>query len=387
MISSSELTQSIREEADRLGFHLVGITTPDPPPHLDAFEQWLDEGRHGQMEWMASNRARQRRANPRLILSECQSIVVLGIRHDTPSSDSTEMSKENGKVASYAWGEDYHDVIPDRLAKIVSFIEGKLGHSIPNRCYTDTGPILEREIAQRAGLGWIGKNTNLINPKIGSYFLLAEILLGIELIPDTPFPKDQCGSCTRCIEACPTDCILPNRTIDANRCISYLTIEHRGIIPVELRQKIDDWIFGCDICQEVCPWNQRFSPPQGDSAFQPRFGLARPTLMDELALSPEAFNRKFKGNPVKRTKRRGYLRNVAIAFGNSPQRDAIQILAKALSDPEPLVRGHAAWALGQIGGDEAMLALKTALQTEGDEQVRAEIQQSLTTSKDTELTA
>jgi len=387
MVSSSKLTQNIKNEAYRLGFHLVGVTTPDPPAHLSTYEHWLAAGRHAHMEWMASDRARQRRANPRLILPECQSILVLGILYSpsppTPLPEG-EGRRGEGRVASYAWGDDYHDVIPGRLHELVSFIEEKTGQTIPNRCYTDTGPILERELAQRAGLGWIGKNTNLINPKIGSYFLLAEILLGIELVPDNPIEHDHCGSCSRCIEACPTDCILPNRTIDANRCISYLTIEHRGAFPVELRQKVSDWVFGCDICQQVCPWNQRFAPPKGDPAFDPRLGVARPSLRDELSLSPEAFNRKFKGNPVKRTKRRGYLRNVAVALGNSPGTNAVQILAKALYDNEPLVRGHAAWALGQIGGDEAINALETTLKSEDDDFVYSEIQQSLSTSKDIE---
>ena len=376
MISAHELTQSLKDEAYRLGFHLAGITTPDPPPHLDTYERWLAAGYHGQMTWMATERARQRRANPRLILPECKSILVLGTLYP-PSLPPVTGGDGGGKVSSYAWGDDYHDVLPERLQSLVAWLEGVTGRSIPNRCYTDTGPILERELAQRAGLGWIGKNTNLINPKIGSYFLLAEIFLGIELVPDAPFVSDHCGSCTRCIEACPTDCILPDRTIDANRCISYLTIEHKESIPLELRSHIGNWIFGCDICQQVCPWNQSFAPPKGDLAFEPRLGVVHPSLRDELSLSPEAFKRKFKGSPIKRTKRRGYLRNVAVALGNFPDDAAVSALADALNDDEPLVRGHAAWALGQIGGDEAVGLLEAALETETDDLVTAEIQQAL----------
>ncbi len=380
MISSSELTRAIKEEAHRLGFHLVGITTPDPPSHLDTYERWLDADNHGDMAWMASERARQRRADPRLILPECRSILVLGIRHSSSLPQNSGGDGRAGRIASYAWGDDYHNVLPDRLRALVSFIEEKVGEAIPNRWYTDTGPILERELAQRAGLGWIGKNTNLINPKIGSYFLLAEVFLGIELLPDNPFIPDHCGSCTRCIDACPTECILPNRTIDANRCISYLTIEQKGFIPGELRSKMGDWIFGCDICQQVCPWNLRFSHTKGDAAFNPRSGLVQSILKDELSLSPEAFNRKFKGNPIKRTKRRGYLRNIAIALGNLKNPDAVPALADALKDFEPLIRGHAAWALGQIGGKEAIDALQSA-EVEENHSVINEILNALSLSK------
>ncbi|MBC8508939.1 MAG: tRNA epoxyqueuosine(34) reductase QueG [Anaerolineales bacterium] len=386
MNSSSELTQAVKEEARRLGFHHVGVTTPDPPSHLDTYEQWLTKDHHGDMAWMATERARQRRANPRLILPECESILMLGILYQPsplrPSPNGRGVGGE-GKIASYAWGDDYHDVLPDRLRSLVSFIEYKTGQTIPNRWYTDTGPILERELAQRAGLGWIGKNTNLINPKGGSYFLLAEILLGIELSPDEPLISDHCGSCTRCIEACPTDCILPNRTIDSNRCISYLTIELKEPIPQDLRPQIGDWIFGCDICQQVCPWNIRFSPANGDPAFEPRSGLVQLTLKDELLLSPEEFNRKFKGNPVKRTKRRGYLRNIAIALGNMGNPAAVPILSEALKDFEPLIRGHAAWALGQIGGAEATNALQFAAVVEENHVVINEIQNALSITKGT----
>ena len=211
------------------------------------------------MGWMGTGRNRQRRANPKLILPECQSILMLGIAYSP--APQPPISRGDGQVASYAWGDDYHDVLPERLQAIVTFIEAQVGHSVPNRWYTDTGPILEREIAQRAGLGWIGKNTCLINPNSGSYFLLAEIFLGIELPPDDPITSDHCGTCTRCIEACPTNCILPNRTIDANRCISYLTIEEKGPIPVDLRPQMGNWVFGCDVCQQVCPWNLTICMP------------------------------------------------------------------------------------------------------------------------------
>jgi epoxyqueuosine reductase len=249
-------------------------------------------------------------------------------------------------VAAYAWGDDYHTVFPPRLKELVTFIEEQVGHSVPNRYYTDTGPLLERDLAQRAGLGWIGKNTCLINPKQGSYFLLAEILLDLELEPDLPFSTDYCGTCTRCIQACPTECILPDRTIDARRCISYLTIELKGDIPEEMRPMLGDWVFGCDVCQMVCPWN-RFASPEGNASFAPRPGVPTPNLIRELELTPENFNRKFKNSPLKRAKRRGYLRNVAVAAGNSEDEQAIPGLEEAQNDEEELVRTHATWALGK----------------------------------------
>ena len=342
------LKQATLAEARRLGFVLAGVTVPDPPPHWAAFENWLSEGKHGTMNYLADDRSRARRANPRLVLPECKSILVLALSYPDPKTiPAQEGDSVEGRIASYAWGDDYHLVIPERLQALVAFIEQQVGHSIPNRWYTDTGPILERDLAQRAGLGWIGKNTCLINPRHGSYFVLAEILLGIELEPDPPFETDQCGSCTRCIEACPTHCILPDRTIDARHCISYLTIELKQDIPPEWRPSIGNWIFGCDICQMVCPWN-RFAAPDGDSNLVARSGVPRPNLIRELELTSEEFNHKFRGNAVIRAKPRGYLRNVAVALGNSKDRAARAALKRATKNPESIVREHAAWALEQI---------------------------------------
>jgi epoxyqueuosine reductase len=230
------------------------------------------------------------------------------------------------------------------MKELVQFIEEQVGGPVKNRYYTDTGPILERDLAQRAGIGWIGKNTCLIHPKHGSYFLLSEILLDLVLEPDPPFITDHCGTCTRCIEACPTDCILPDRTLDATRCISYLTIELKDDIPVELREKIGDWVFGCDICQMVCPWN-RFAA-EGDPAFEEKDALH--PLTEELTISTHEFNQRFKRSAVKRAKRRGYLRNVAVALGNSGDMVALPVLQNALNDEEPMMREHAQWAIEKI---------------------------------------
>lgn len=296
------------------------------------------------MRYLADETSRARRADPRLILPECQSILVLGTPYHPPSRLSASASRIQGRIAAYAWGRDYHLVLPERMKQLVAFIESQVGHPIPNRWYTDTGPILERDLAQRAGLGWIGKNTCLIHPRFGSTFFLSEILLGLELDPDLPFTADQCGTCTRCLDACPTQCIQPDRTLDARRCISYLTIENKGEIPEDLRVQMGNWVFGCDACQQACPWN-RFAP-EADAAFEKLVQLR--TLTEDLALTPKAFNRAFKDSPIQRTKRRGYLRNVSVALGNLGEESTLPALELALEDPEPLVREHAAWAIQTI---------------------------------------
>jgi epoxyqueuosine reductase len=339
-----DLKQTIKDKARRLGFSLTGVTIPDPPPHYSTFENWLAQGHHGNMDYLAAERSRTRRANPREILPECKSILVLATPYHASSRAERSDSEVEAHIASYAQGADYHDILPARMQELVQFIEEQVGGPVKNRYYTDTGPILERDLAQRAGIGWIGKNTCLINPKQGSYFFISEILLDLALEPDPPFATDHCGTCTRCITACPTQCILPNRTLDATQCISYLTIELKDDIPAELRDKIGDWAFGCDICQMVCPWN-RFAP-EGDSAFSNAH--APQTLTDELSLTLQAFNQRFKLSPVKRTKRRGYLRNIAVALGNSGDMHALPVLQNALNDDEPMIREHAQWAIDKI---------------------------------------
>lgn len=336
------------------------------------------------MDYLATERSRRCRAAPDQVLPECESILVLGIRY--PASLETQPVPQagglSGRVTSYAWGEDYHSVLAGRLEALGNFIEAKAGHSIPMHAYTDSGPILERDLAQRAGLGWIGKNTCLINPQLGSYFFLAEILLGIPLEPDQPFSVDHCGSCTRCMQACPTACILPNRTLDASRCISYLTIELKGSIPKSLRPLVGNWIFGCDICQQVCPWNSHATASRQRQPFEPAFAarvdMQQPDLTREIKLSAQAFNFRFRGSPVIRAKRSGYMRNVAVALGNSHNPAAIPGLVQALTnEPDPLVRRHAAWALGQIGGPTARRVLQQAVRNEMDPEVHLEIRDTL----------
>lgn len=372
------ITQQLKRRARELGFTLVGVTSPDPPPHLDAYQRWLESGRHGEMGYLATERAIERRADPRRVLPECKSILVLGIPYDNP----TNLPKSPdgiSRVAAYAWGEDYHEALKGRLKAIVDYVEELAGYPVPSRWYTDSGPLLERELAQRAGLGWIGKNTMLINPERGSYFLLAEILLGIDLDFDAPVTTDHCGTCRRCIDACPTNCILEDRTLDASRCISYLTIELKGPVPIELRPQMGKWIFGCDVCQMVCPWNERFAEEKGATIFAAKNSPAK--LEEEMQLGAQEFNQKFKASPVKRAKRRGYLRNVAIAMGNAGSMDTVPAMVERLTEEkEPLIRGHAAWALGQIGGEAARSELAKAAEREIDPWVSEEIQSALNAS-------
>lgn len=299
------------------------------------------------MDYLAAEHSRTRRADPKQILPECKSILVLALPYSPLNSEFKILNSEF-KISAYALGDDYHEIIPPRLKQIVEFIEEQVGHSIPNRYYTDTGHLLERELAVRAGLGWIGKNSMLIHPRAGSTFLLAEILLGIQLEPDDAPITDHCGTCTRCIDACPTQAILPTRTVDSRRCISYLTIENKGEIPEDLRPQLGNWLFGCDICQMACPWN-RFSAP-ADSALQPDSALrAQPS---DLTLSPVEFNQRFKRSPIKRAKRRGYLRNLAIALGNNGNADDLHLLEQAAKDDEPLVCEHAQWAIKKVKSEK-----------------------------------
>ena len=385
------LTQDIKNEAERLGFPLVGITTPDRPSHWATYESWLKAGRHGEMTYLATERARLCRADPLRLLPGCGAILMLGTPYrpkvePAQSVGGRASSAYMGKIASYAWGKDYHEALPRRMQTLVTFIESRLGHAIASRWYTDTGPLLERDLAQRAGLGWIGKNTCLIHPHLGSYIFLAEILLDIQLEPDPPFIPDRCGVCTRCINACPTGCILPDRTLDARRCIAYLTIELKGAVPPELRHVIDESVFGCDICQEICPWNQANAQISDSTKILDEFtgtpGIRKNELVNELLLTHGEFNRKYKDSPVKRSKRRGYLRNVVLALGNQASRrkdvSVIPLLSQVLiHDPEPLVRLSAAWSLGLFDHESTGQILATALTTENDPDVVSEIHHSL----------
>ncbi len=371
MDASSSLTVRIKAHARALGFDLVGIAPARPPEHWTFFLDWVAQGFAGEMGYLERNL--ERRGDPAQVLPGVRSILCVGMNYNTGEEGTGSGLK--GRIARYARGDDYHEVLKDRLFRLLDFIRAEGGPEVEGRVYVDTGPVLEREVAARAGVGWFGKHTGLIHKRAGSWLLLGEILLTAELDYDTP-ALDHCGTCTRCIDACPTGAILEPYVLDSRKCISYLTIEVKGAIPVEMRAQMGDWVFGCDVCQEVCPWNRK-APATEEGAFTAREGLEAPDLVELLKMDQATFGVRFKGSPIKRTKRRGLLRNAAVAMGNSGDRRAVPALVEALSDGEPLVRGHAAWALGRLGGEEARGALEAALSREGDAEARGEIERAL----------
>ena len=375
----------IATEARRLGFELVGIAPARPSTTAAQYRAWLERRYHGEMAYLARSEAVVRRQDVGRILPGVQTVVVLAANYYTAALPA-ELSDDPARAvfASYAWGDDYHDLLIPRLRQLGTAIQAQFGREAAYRAYVDTGPLLEREWAVRAGLGFVGRNTNLIHPRLGSWLFLGELLLAVKVSPGAwpgddvpPQAEGSCGNCTRCLEACPTGALVAPYVLDARRCISYLTIELKGPIPPDLRPLIGNRVFGCDICQEVCPWNRRFAQPTAEAAFQPRADAMAPHLLDLMALDDDGFRRRFRGSAIKRAKRRGLLRNVAVALGNWGDRAAIPALARALRDPEPLIRGHAAWALGRIGGPTARRHLTQALVGESDGWVRQEITQAL----------
>ncbi len=336
----------IKRHARELGFDLVGITEPDPGPHAGFYSDWLSQGYHAGMSYLARPDAVAKRADPRRIMAETRSILVVGMNYYQGQQPRTE--SPFGRVSRYAWGADYHEVLLTKLHELAQWIEGQMDEFLACRAYVDTGPVLERALGQRAGLGWIGKNTSLIHPRQGSYSFLGELLLSLDLGPDPPFTSDHCGRCTACLDACPPGALAAPRTVDARRCISYLTIEHQGAIPTSLRALLGDRVFGCDACQEVCPWNRRFAHPTSEPAFAAR----QPTLnlVEVLSLDEDAFRARFRHTPLWRARRAGLLRNAAVAAGNLRDPVLLPVLKAAGSDPELLVRQHAAWAVRRFEG-------------------------------------
>jgi epoxyqueuosine reductase len=310
MRSAAALSQLAKAQAFALGFDLVGIAALGPADTADAFDAWLAAGHAGTMDYLARG-AEARRDSRRPKPGTTHAIVVaLDYGGREPS----------GPVARYARGDDYHDVMDGRLRELHRRLERETGETILGKPYVDTGPLLERDLARRAGLGWFGKNTNLLNPALGSFFFLGALVLDLALEPDAPYEADRCGSCTRCLDACPTDALIAPRSLDATRCISYLTIEQKGEIPEALRPLVGELLYGCDICQEVCPWNVKFASHNTVPEFEPRAVLAgkdaRELARDLLAMTPEEFSAAFKGSPMKRAKLRGLKRNAAVVLGN-----------------------------------------------------------------------
>ena len=363
-MAAPTITERVKATGRRLGFDLVAVGPAGPPEHAAAFQDWLDAGHAGTMAYL--ERGRDKRVDPGGVLPGARSVVACALGY----FQGPEVEGPSG-VARYAWGEDYHTVMELRLRTLADAI-ADLAPGTVARAYVDTGPILERDLAARAGLGWVGKNTMLLHPDLGSFFFIGVVLTTAELEPDAPLP-DRCGSCTRCLDACPTGAFVDPYVLDARRCIAYLTIEHRGPIPTDLRPGIGAWTFGCDVCQDVCPWNRR-APATGETAFAPR---RHPPLAELLALDEAAYLEGFRGSPLKRARRGGLARNAAIALGNAGTPGDVPALRGALGHAEPTVRGHAAWALGRIGGGAAHGALLAARAREADAGVLEEIERAL----------
>ena len=340
-ISRTELKQQLVSFAREIGFDSCRIAPCGSAPHAEAFRNWLAEGEHGEMGYM--ERGEEKRGDPQKVLPDARSIVVFALNYFHGNPQAGDRPAATGRIARYAWGDDYHDLFKTKLDKIDEFLRKFGGHQ---KCYVDTGPVLERDHAAQAGIGWHGKSTMLIDERLGTWFFLAEVLTTLELPPDEPVPA-RCGTCERCIKACPTGAITAPHRLDARRCISYLTIELKGSIPLELRPLIGNRIFGCDDCLDACPWN-RFAQVSREAAFSARPATVGMPLRDYLSLSDDEFRLLFRNSPIKRIKRRGFLRNVCVALGNVGDSSDLAALERATADSERLIAEHAKWAIHQI---------------------------------------
>ena len=372
------LIEQIRSEALKLGFDRAGIAPISPVPHVDAYRDWIAKGYHGEMGYMARPDRVERRDNPGVILPGARAIVCVGLNYyPGPLPGDLARDASRGLIANYAWGIDYHDLMQPRLEDLAAFIRAKTGGNATTRAYVDTGPVLERAYAAAAGLGFIGKNACLIHPGMGSWLFLGEVLTDAKLAPTPKASRVDCGTCRRCLDACPTGALVAPYVLDARRCISYLTIELKGSIPRELRPLMGNRIYGCDVCQQACPWQRFASPTREQSLHAEEINRAVPPLAKLVEMDEAAFQRRYAGSPIARIGRGRLVRNAAVALGNWGDERAIEPLSKALQDVDPLVRGHAAWALGRTSGHTAYKMLQDALQRETDADVRQEIETTL----------
>lgn len=375
-MSPVELTAALKSHTQALGFGLVGVAPAVDARGAARLGEWLDRGYGGEMRYL--HERREAYAHPRHVLEGVRSVVMLGLHYRT--ADPTPVEAGQGRVARYAWGTaDYHDLIRERLHDLADHLR-QLVPTATTRGIVDTAPLLEREFAQLAGLGWVGKNTLLLSREAGSYFFLAALLTDLELAYDAPHESDHCGTCTACLDACPTDAFPQAGVLDASRCISYLTIELRDHIPAELRTGMGDWLFGCDVCQEVCPWN-RFAPVSEIAELQPLESMNPVELAELFSLSDDDFRRRFRKTPLWRPHRDGLLRNAAIVLGNQGEASALPALAIGLNDEAPMVRAAAAWAIGRIAAvrdaSNARSLLAARAKIEKDSAVQAEITAAL----------
>jgi len=365
-----DLTNSIKEKAYKLGFNLVGISPVGDYPESQYYKKWLNKGYEATMDYMAKNE--EKRQDVRNLVPGAMSVISCAINYNTDYHYSTAVKNpKKGWIARYAWGDDYHSVLKDKLNELKDYLTENSNTGDEDRVYVDTGPVLERMYAKYSGIGWIGKNTCLINQGIGSWLLIGELITTVELEYDSPAPE-RCGTCTKCIDSCPTDAITSPYVLDSSKCISYLTIENKEGIPDEYREPMGNNIFGCDICQDVCPWNGE--PVTGtESSFLPREGLFEPELEMLAGLDQQQFSGIFKNSPIKRSKRRGLLRNVLVAIGNNGDESFEDQVLKLLGDEEPLIRKHAVWALYKISGIKYKDTLNNMIIDEQDEEVVDEL--------------
>jgi epoxyqueuosine reductase len=374
----SSLSQVIRDEARRIGFELVGISPAVTPTGVSHLQDWLQAGYAGEMQYLPNRKDAYE--HPQHVLEGVRSVVMLALNYHTQAAVASCGS--DAQVAKYAWGEqDYHDVLRGKLKQLSQVLHDQMP-GCRTRGVVDTAPLLERDFARLSGLGWFGKNTMLINKQAGSWLFLAALLVDAELDYDSPHETSHCGTCTRCLDACPTDAFPEPYVLDARRCISYLTIELRDKpIPLDLREGVGDWLFGCDICQDVCPWNRK-APVSNEPAFQPRDNLRPTDAVELLALTEDEFRARFRKTPLSRPRWAGLLRNAAIVLGNSADPTVLPALITALDHPEPLVRGAAAWAVGRLEGSESCAALQTRLGVEDNADVQAELQAAIEMTAD-----
>jgi epoxyqueuosine reductase len=338
---------AIRELARACGFELAGVAAAVPAEDRARYHQWVAAGWAGQMGYLADHRAALR-DDPRRLLPSARSVVCVGKLYQTPWPHTTRFDDPaRGWISRYAWGDDYHGLMRRGLQRLDALLRERAGAPLESRICVDTAPLLERTYARLAGLGWIGRNTCLINQQQGSWFFLGELLVSLEIPPDAP-PPDRCGTCTRCIDACPTAAIVPGKGLDATLCISYFTIELHGAIPQDRRTELGAHVFGCDICQDVCPWNRR-APVSGEEAFSPRHFA--PPLEELAAVSEAEFRAMFRGTPVTRARYRGFLRNVAVAMGNARTEKLRAPLARLAASEDAVVAEHARWALARLSED------------------------------------
>jgi epoxyqueuosine reductase len=371
MTTAAQRSELLRTWALETGFDRAGVARLEPVATGGAFLRWLERGEHGAMAYMEGRT--EVRLDPRRVFEGARSAVCVALQYH-PVAVESEGGDLWPRVARYARGRDYHNVMVKRLRRLARRVEERFP-GCQTKPYVDTGPVLERDLAAKAGLGAVGKNTLLLHPKAGSYFLLGELLTSLDLAADTPL-ADLCGSCSRCLEACPTGALPAPYRLDSERCISYWTIEHRGPIPAKMRPELGEWVFGCDLCQEACPVNDR-PGARAEEAFELPTERARLDLTALLGLDEETYQEAFRGSAMKRSRREGLRRNAALAMGNRGQERYVEPLTEAMADADPVLRSHAAWSLGRIGGPQACSALREARSVEGDSAVAEELDRAL----------